>query len=238
MKVSAFKQRHRMWDIVVISFISMILTACLIFWVLPRMGTFLEKRTTNELIAIVAVIVTAAGVTWPIITFKLKYVPKLKTDLSVEGGSGNFAIIRSKIENCGGKKVTPYNVYLFIDEGVLKERGYYEFPFLLKHEGGEYDCVLSKICQREGLSYPRDLLGREFQNIHTDCLQLRNLSSESILYIAPEESFSQDVTVKLPHPGVYRAIFVFTAQDADCICASKQFIVQAHKNHKKEELVE
>lgn len=222
--MSVFSQKRDLREITIIVLLSAFITAILIVWGIPLIATFLKELTTNEFIALLTVLISMFGITWQIIVFKLKRVPKLKADLHVETIS-DHAIITSRIENIGGKTVTPYNVYLFIDEGILREKGYYEFPFLLKHEGGEYDCVLSKICQKEKLDYPKDRLGRGFQNIHTDCIQLRHLSSESILYIAPAESFMEDVVVKLPKPGVYRAIIVFTAKDADCICASKQFIV-------------
>lgn len=231
--MSKFTQQRNMWEIILIVAISVIVTAVFILWVLPEVSIYFTARTANELIAIVAVLVSMIGVTWQIIWFKLRHIPQLNIELNVEVLYEKFAIITSKIENTGGRKVTPNNVYLFIDEGILKEGGNYEFPFLLKHEAGEYDCVLSEICQREKLAYPKDLLKKEFHNIHTDCVQLRHLSSESILYVGPGESFSEDVTVELPHPGVYRAMLVFTAKDADCICSSKQFIIQNHQNQNK-----
>ncbi len=223
-----------MWVIMVIVAISVISTAVFILLVIPKVSIYFATRTANELIAIVAVLVSMVGVTWQIIRFRLRHVPQLRiVELDVEVLYEKFAIITSKIENTGGRKVTPNNVYLFIDEGILKEGGNYEFPFLLKHEGGEYDCVLSKICQQEKFAYPKDRLKNEFHNIHTDCIQLRHLSSESILYVGPGESFSEDVTVELPHPGVYRAVLVFTAKDADCICSSRQFIIQNHQDQGK-----
>ncbi len=54
--------------------------------------------------------------------------------------------------------------------------------------------------------------------------ELLHLSSATILYLDPNEEFSDDCVAKL-EDGVYRAMFVVTFKNADCNCAMKNFIV-------------
>lgn len=212
-----------------ISFISIVFTAIIIIYGVPLLLQLVKNIPLGELISIIAVMLTMFGLTWQFVQYKLKAIPKLKINLDVKVVKSH-AIITSTVENVGGRRVTPLNVYLFIDEGLI-HGGSYDFPFLLKHEGGEYDCILAKICKTEKLRYPKDSIPNNYQNTYAELVQLKHLSYESIIYIDPGEGFSEDVVIKLPKNGVYRVILVYTAKDADCICASKEFIITETENY-------
>ena len=56
-------------------------------------------------------------------------------------------------------------------------------------------------------------------------IKLKHLSSETIMFIDPGEEFSEDVILHL-NSGIYRVTAVWTSVKEDCICGTKQFIIE------------
>lgn len=160
----------------------------------------------------------------------------------------NFAKISCIYENNGGSQISPKNVGLFIDQGVLndKEKTFFEFPFVLRHETEENkdDCKLSRLCRSESNieEYIELIVPTRFKDSFRTHIMLRHLSHESIKYIDPGEKFSEDIVIRLPEKGVYRAICIFTTKEPSCICSSKEFFItelggdECLSNDQREEL--
>jgi len=160
---------------------------------------------------------------------KLDLTQQKKTKLSLDVAvTGRLARITCSIECTGLRRITPKNIYLFVEKGRRSARGVYEFPFLLKHEVGAIDCNLALRCKRERVNeFPQDLVGPGYETDFAPVvMSLDHLSSASILFVDPGEVFSEDATIELRTPGVYRATIVFTAADSDCMCRTRHFLVQ------------
>ena len=212
--------------IIIIAIAAPLLTWLMLKILIPFLSTKFSALSTSEIIASLAII-------WMIFSVSTKLIfTILKRQLSAERQINvgidvinDNAIITCTIDNFGRKRIKPKNIYLFVDQGILKESSY-KFPYLLKHEEGEYDCILSKTCKAGGLdSFPDILLTDEFKNQYHKAFKLKHLSTESILYIDPGESFSEDVILNFNEKGAYRAMVIWTAVKEDCMCASKQFII-------------
>jgi len=138
--------------------------------------------------------------------------------------------ITCSFENKSKNRIYPKNFYLFIDAAKpLTKLGCYEFPNILKHKSGEFDCELGSVCKKDVIKeYPRNIIPPECQHLYHDFYHLRHLSPDSVKFIDPGERFSEDITMLL-EDGVYRAILVATAKNHDCVCAHIQFAVQTNK---------
>ena len=212
--------------------LSIIFAVLLLSWFLltsfiPFLSSKLKNLTTNEIIATLAVLVGVFSIAFKFIDYILKqqYSSERQILINVEV-KDEYAIVTCTLENMGKKRIIPKNVYLFIDEGIEND-DYLKFPFCLKHEEGEDDCVLGKRCKGGGInSFPEDLLPEEFKTKYHKSFKLQHLSREAILFIDPGEKFSEDLVLKLNNTGVYRVIAIWTAVNADCICANKQFVLK------------
>ena len=205
-----------------------ITTALLYKIVIPAAEPLIKNISTIELAAIIALFVSIASMAVQLVFYMIRErkARKWRLEMQVEI-RGNLANIACSYENVGTKRIIPKNVYLFIDQGVENEDGTFEFPFILRHEVGEEDCVLGKRCKEGGLPcYPQDLrMSSMFESTYCNRLLLKHLSSESIIYVDPGEKFSDSMTIRPPGKGVYRAMVVFTAVNADCCCTLKQFVI-------------
>ena len=204
------------------------LATFLVFYGINQFLPVIQKLSTVEIIAFATAIISIANVTTNVILHNLKSRVTSKIKLGVNPTViDNGVHIANTVESMGGKRVIPKNVYLFIDKGVKGDDDLYDFPFLLAHEQDEPHCILGKRCRDGGLKkYPDDLIGRPAA---TGCRgiafrNLRHLSSESILFVDPGETFREDAVLDLKEPGVYRATLVFTATNAECICTTRQFV--------------
>lgn len=222
---------RRFVNIVIIILIS-ILTFILFFsYILPWLygNEQFKNMTTAEIIATLTIIVTIVISSINLITASMnkKYSSKKQLHLEVSV-FGNNAIVTSCVENKGTNRITPKTFYLFIDEGIEKNSDNatnFEFPNILVHEGKDFDCSLAKACKKGRVhSLPQDLLSNEFRNTFHTCYLLKHISSESVNFIDPGESFSEDAIFRLPK-GVYRVILVGTSVEADCMCAHKIFVI-------------
>lgn len=204
----------------------------LLVYLLPYItsNTGFATMTISEGIASIAVIVTITitAINLVIANMNKRYASKKQLTLSVDVQDSKV-IITSTVENKGSGRITPKSFYLFINEGkVNKKTGYieYEFPNILKHECGEFDCALAKKCKVTRIErIPDEILGDNFKNSLSICKILNHIASDSVNFIDPGEIFAEDVIFELS-PGVYRAILVGITVETDCMCAHKIFVVK------------
>lgn len=149
-----------------------------------------------------------------------------KRKISIESKiQGEYVIITGRIENLSKKRIIPQNIYLMVESGIEKD-GIAEFPYLLRHEEGEYYCVLSSLCRQGGFTQlPEHLLEEKFKTQYRKIIKMKHLSSETIMFVDPGEEFSEDVILKLGK-GIYKATIVWTSVKEDCICCTKEFIIE------------
>ena len=205
-----------------------IVITCLAIFAIRWMAPTLAKLSTPELIAIVAVLATAVQISVQILLHSIEFRISKKTRIGLQARvEGGHARISCSFECLGRRRIIPKNIYLFLEKGISNGNGLYEFPYLLKHEEGECDCILSKRCKHGGISeFPMDLVPERLRTGFAPIVvTMKHLSSESILFMDPGEHFSEDVMLELSQQGVYRATLVFTATNADCICTTRQFLV-------------
>lgn len=223
---------RRVTNVIIILFISIVSFLLLFHYILPwlRNNKQFQSMATTEIIATLTIIVTIVLASINLISASMNKRYSSKKQLYLEVNvSGENAIITSSIENKGVDRITPKTFYLFIDSGIEKEVNgarIYEFPNILVHEGKDFDCSLAKACKKGRVQcIPPDLLTGEFQNTFHACYLLKHISSESVNFIDPGESFSEDAIFKLSK-GVYRVILLGTSVEADCMCAHKIFVVE------------
>ena len=203
----------------------------LLHFILPYIiiHTEFTKMTPAEAIASVAVVatITIATTNFVVASLKRRYESKKQLSLSVDV-QGNKVIITSTVQNTGSGRITPKCFYLFINEGKSTKRDSYveyEFPNILKHECGEFDCALAKKCKASRIKrLPDEILGDKFKGNPGICSVLNHIASDSVNFIDPGEIFSEDAIFELT-PGVYRVILVGITVEADCMCAHKIFSV-------------
>lgn len=194
--------------------------------IIPYSNQAVKSMTINEVVASATLFISLGTIVVKISENVLKQNFTAKRKISIESKTqGNYAIITCRIENCSKKRIVPQNIYLMIEAGIEKD-GIIEFPYLLKHEEGEFDCVFASLCKRGGFTcLPDHLLEDSFKAQYRKIIKLKHLSSETIMFIDPGEEFSEDVTLKLGK-GIYKATIVWTSVKEDCICGTKQFIIE------------
>lgn len=189
-----------------------------------------SSMTIAEGIATIAVIttITITAINLVVASMNKRYASKKQLSLSVNV-QGKKVIITSTIENKGTGRITPKSFYLFINEGTkTSKKGYseYDFPNILKHECGEFDCALAKKCKATRIErIPEEILGNEFKESLSICNLLKHIASDSVNFIDPGEIFSEDMIFELA-PGVYRAILLGVTVETDCMCAHKIFVIE------------
>lgn len=159
----------------------------------------------------------------------------LQVSLEVQS-LGELTRFSCSIANVGIGDIAIGNTFLFIDQGIFnKDNLSYMFPFIQKKflgiEGiADEDCVACAQCKRNDATYPLS-----YPHIHEfykgttafcNCYSLPHLSSQSILYMAPNERFTEEIMLNL-NQGVYRAILVSVPcpDSCDCICCNRCFSV-------------
>ena len=210
-----------------IGVVVLIIVFAVVLWakLIPQAQKIAGTLTINELIASITLLISLGTIVAKISEKALlnNYAAKRRISLDASA-KGEYTTITCKIENCGTKRIVPQNIYLMVEQGLDKD-GVITFPYLLKHEEGEYYCVFSNLCQKGGLScLPDHLLPTEFKGLFRTIVKMQHLSSETILFVDPGEEFSEDITIKLGK-GIYKATVVWTSVKEDCICATKEFIV-------------
>lgn len=207
--------------------LSLVVAVSVWFWLVPYARKLAVQITINELVACLTLLITICTIVFKLTDSIIKktYTAKRKISLDVQV-LNNHAIISCRIENCGTKRLVPQNIYLIVENGVYNsEEHYYEFPYILKHEKGEDYCAFSKLCQRNTVqSVPPELIEDRFKKLFRQVVKLKHLSSETILYVDPDEEFSEDMVFKLDN-GCYKATVVWTSVKEECICTTKEFII-------------
>lgn len=221
--ISANK-KNKIVQIIIIFFL-IIIGICFWLLVIPYVTSYVQELTVNEVLASITLFLTIAKIISSLANSILKnnFQAKRKISLNIDT-KVDFAIITCTIENCSKKRIIPQNIYMMIEEGILNNNTA-EFPYLLKHEKGEFDCVFAKYCKNGGVStFPDYLIPSSYKNNFRKILPLKHLSSETIMFIDPGEEFSEDVVLKLKS-GVYRITVVWTSVKEDCICCTKEFVI-------------
>lgn len=195
----------------------------------PFARSIASDLKTNELIAILSIIVTVAIALYKLggVILSRTYYIKKSISLNTEC-VGDYAIVTCTIANKDTRRIVPANVYLILDSGISpsKSGDIVDFPFLLKHEQGQCDCVLAQHCKKGGFkTVPASVLEEKYSKCCRKVVRLDHLCEESRHYIDPGEEFSDDVVFKLD-PGVYRVIAIWTSVKDDCICTLKEFVKQ------------
>lgn len=217
---------RRIIFIIIIVIAAPMLTWLVLKILIPFLSTEFSELSTPEIIASLAIIWMIFGVSTNLLLTILKRLftahRQIKVDVDVKN---NNAIIACTIDNFEEDRIDSVNVYLFVDQGILKE-GSYKFPYLKKFETDKHHCILSKICREGGVEiYPDRLLTDEFKNQYYKVFKFENFRSISSAYIDPGESFSEDTILSFNERGAYRATVVWSSGREDCICASKKFII-------------
>jgi hypothetical protein len=221
-KYNPNKHNYRIIGIIIAAAVSIM--ALMLIFLVPWLSKQLSSFPIWNVIAVLSILVTFAGVTWQVVLYRLQFSYKAKVSLAVSV-EGMNAIVNCTVTNIGTRQIKPRHVYLIVEEGIMRH-DFYEFPFILKHEKNEWDCVMSKICKQGSWGYPRHILSNDFENIYTDMMFLNNLSCNSIIFMDAGEEHIEDVILRLPKPGAYRVILIFTAFDCDCVCTSREFLVE------------
>lgn len=204
----------------------------LLKFILPYIITnsaFATKSVTEAVASIAVVVtITVSAINLVVASMNKRYSSKKQLTLAVNVQKSKV-IVTSTIENRGTGRITPKSFYLFINSGKrIEKNGYveYEFPNILKHECGEFDCSLAKKCKAARMEkIPDELLGENFKDSLCICKILNHIASDSVNFIDPGEIFSEDAMFEL-QPGVYRVILLGISVEADCMCAHKIFIVE------------
>lgn len=159
-----------------------------------------------------------------------KNLSSTRTGIKVDT-CGNRVVVTCSLRSSHPKRLFIDKAYLFIDSGDVIG-GVYNFSHILKHEYGDAACLVEKKMSSNAI--------KSYQDINPGkngyFVELKHLSSATILYLDPKEEFSDDCVVQL-ESGVYRAMFVTTFKNADCNCAIKHFIVGAGSEGRLGEVV-
>ena len=168
-----------------------------------------------------------------------KVLASIDIDIAVDA---EMVTISCLISNIGTKSIYPYLTNLYISEGIEKnENGVirYDFEGITEHQvdrstGECFDCQVADHCKNEfindssgKISFPPCEDDSLFKNKLRFCCNLRQLSYFTLVHIMPKETFRQDVILKIPRPGVYRAFAIYTGKEwDDCICTTKLFRIK------------
>lgn len=159
----------------------------------------------------------------------------LRVNLDIRN-CNDVTILSSSIANIGKGKIALGNTFLFIDQGIFDDKRHcYEFPFIqkkfLKMKGiADEDCIAAAQCKMGKPVYPIFCPHIEHfyngTNSFYNCYTLPHLSSQSILYMAPDEVFTEELVLKF-NKGVYRALLVCVPnpESCDCICCNRNFYI-------------
>ena len=212
----------RLCAVALIALIGVVILALIV----PYSNQAAKKMTVNEVIASATLFISLGTIVIKVSENILKQSFTTKRKISIESKiQGEYIIITGRIENLSRKRIIPQNIYLMVESGIEKN-GIAEFPYLLRHEEGEYDCVLSSLCRQGGFTrLPEHILEEEFKTQYRQIIKMKHLSSETIMFVDPGEEFSEDVILKLSK-GIYKATIVWTSVKEDCICCNKEFIME------------
>lgn len=228
-------KKNRYWmPIIGIVFLTIFIVGVIVF----ALGIFPKITKFLNLVDVAVVCLAAYTLIWEfyvVIKTSKSYIVDLKLEVKKES---DLVLFSCNLTNAGKKIIYPYLVNLYIEEG--KENpvtNIYEFDKCLDHRidrttGEAFDCHLAEHFRAEQvdengeITFPK-CLDRAYSNLIRCAYNLRSLSHFSIVHILPNESFHEDVVVKLKKSGVYRAILIYTGKDwDDCICTTQNFVIE------------
>jgi len=212
----------RIISVVIILFIG----ALLIYIFLPYSNKIVKTLSTNEVIASCSLFLAIIALIIKSIEKVLRstYSGKRKIALEVVVLE-SYVNITCKINNYGKKRIIPQNIYLYVQQGKEIDT-LIEYPHLLRHEKGKYDCILASYCKKGGLeNIPSQLIDTKYHGLYQKLIKLKYLNYEAIMFIDPSEEFTEDTVLKL-EKGIYRVIAIWTSVKEDCICCQKEFIIE------------
>lgn len=223
---------------IIVAILGMIgtIAAAVVVWLLlvKLVRKYVNVFTAAEIIAVISLFLAISKCAYDICKRILHRVnaSKKKISLRVDSELG-FTTVTCKISNQDTRRIKPKDIYLFIEKGLQPKDNNIEvrFPFLLCHATKDaHDCKLGEICKLGNLTeFPDHIVPAEFKNLECGkryVIRLDELCQEGRHYIDPGEEFAQDVVLKFPDDGVYRATVIWTSEkNDDCICASKVFVV-------------
>ena len=154
-----------------------------------------------------------------------KQLSSTRTSISVQS-FGNKAIITCTLQSSHPKRLLIDKAYLFVDTGTYTDK-ICKFKHILCHQYGEESCLVEKKMSKNSISTYQDI---NPDNPNGIFFELLHLSSATILYLDPNEEFSDECVLDLPE-GVYRAMFIVTFKNADCNCATKHFFIGQTNNN-------
>lgn len=210
---------------IMIYIISMILTFVVI--IIAYKYCLNNNEGVEAYMAVLAVMLTVIGyiisITHDVISQQMNSKFSLFLDVDI---NGKYARIRCFVENKGNKRINPNSFYLFIDQPLLdSDSGIYQQNHILKHDCKQ-NCKLSDLCRKDSVDeFEREFTISRCEQGYFSYKKLDLISSDSILYINPGESFSEDVIIKLKK-GVYRVLVIGNYDKNGCVCANQQFVIR------------
>lgn len=210
---------------ILIYVISMILTFFVI--VIAYKYCLNTNEGVEAYMAVLAVMLTVIGyiisITHDVISQQMNSKFSLLLNVGIDG---KYARIRCFVENKGNKRINPNAFYLFIDQPLLDgNSGIYQQNHILKHDCKQ-NCKLSDLCRKDMVDeFEREFTIHDSEKGYLSYKKFDLISSDSILYINPGESFSEDVIIKLKK-GVYRVLVIGTYDKKGCVCANQQFVIR------------
>jgi hypothetical protein len=217
-KMSSRKHQIRDWKFILgLVGGSILIVVILEHFAVPRITRYAKAHSTQEIIAVCAILIAVCGLTWQIIFYKLTHYPIINLGLKVLKEGPLLIKVVSSVENLGGGKIFPRTAHLIVDQGT--ESGVqYKFPELLFYKEGAKHCNIATHCHSgaELSTYPSGF-NKEFKDCFCACLPLAYFS-KSLSWIGKLEKFSESTYIKLPSPGLYRIILVFSTKNDKCRC--------------------
>ena len=120
--------------------------------IVPYSNKAVKSMTINEVVATATLFISLGTIVIKISENVLRRSFTAKRKISIDAKTqGEYAVVTCRIENCSKKRIIPQNIYLMVEAGVEKD-GMIDFPYLLKHEEGEFDCVFASLCKQGGFT--------------------------------------------------------------------------------------
>lgn len=231
------KKKDMLFEYILIAILAVVFVYLVIY-----IFNFCPVITNNVNIASVAgAVIALYALIWQLHTAikANKVLASLDLTASVKG---EYVTISCSVTNVGTKSIYPYLTNLYVSEGIEKEEGginRYIFEPITEHQinrntGECFDCKVAEYCKNEKvneatgkITFPPCDENSSFKNKLRYCCNLRQLSYFTLVHIMAKETFREDVVLKIPTPGVYRAFVIYTGKEwDDCICSTKIFKVE------------
>lgn len=218
--------------------------------VLGIWGVLLKSSTTSSnnksvtLTSVASAVIALYALVWQLHSAIQAKRVLVELDMSTEI-EGFYVTLSCSIKNAGTKSIYPNLTNLYITEGIADKKDsnglqipiLYQFEPITEHRidrsrGECFDCKIAEYCKKNGATEDGEIdfpekVSKEFAGTLRYCCNLRQLSYFTLVHIMPQETFRQDIVLKIPKPGVYRAFVIYTGRGwDDCICTTKIFRIK------------